>query len=315
GMTPFSLLLAALLAQSSAPPPPSPADAAESARRAADAAQRAAEAAQRAAEAAERLAGIAAKPGAPAATPAPVVAQPVVWSGTVALGLIALTGNSQTITFSTTGAFERKSPDWIWGIKAYAAYGQTTPGGSNTSEVTALNGGIQARGDRRFTEALSLYLLTGVDTDHLKSIESRPFGEAGVGIIWWDEKVGDLQKSTFRTDLGFRYGREYRFQYYPEHVGPTQDAAFKSVEIVAPRLGAVFRYAVNKDMIFTEDASVLGNVVSEARLIFVSTSKISTRLTDKVSLGAGLMVTDDTVPPKGKVRADTALTVGIEVGI
>lgn len=98
-------------------------------------------------------------------------------------------------------------------------------------------------------------------------------------------------------------------------MGPGQDPAFASVEIVAPRLGALFRYAVNKDVIFTEDASALGNVVGEARLIFVSTSKISTRLTDKVSLGVAFMVTDDTVPPKGKVPADTALTVGIEVGI
>ena len=307
------MLLALLLAQGSPPVPP---DAAESARKAADAAQKAAEAAQRAAEAAERAARVAAGPAAPAAAPAAAAApaKPAVWAGTVSLGLIALTGNSQTITFSTTGAFERKSPDWIWGIKAFAAYGQTTPGGGSKSEVTALNGGIEARGDRRFTQTLSLYLLAGVDTDHLKSIESRPFGEVGVGIIWWDEKVGDLQKSTFRTDLGFRYGREYRFQYYPVHIGPS-DPAFATVEIVAPRLGAVFRYAINKDVIFTEDASALGNVVGEARLLLVSTSKISTRLTEKVSLGVALMVTDDTVPPKGKVPADTALTVGIEVGI
>lgn len=315
-MPSFPILLALLLAQGTAGTGAAP-EAAESARRAAEAAQKAAEAAQRAAEAAEKAAGMAAKaPAAVAAPAAPAApAKPVVWSGTVSLGLIALTGNSQTITFSTTGAFERKSPDWIWGIKAFGAYGQTTPGGATKSEVTALNAGIQARGDRRFTEALSLYLLAGIDTDHLKSIESRPFGEAGVGIIWWDEKVGDLQKSTFRTDLGFRYGREYRFQYYPVPVGPTQDPAFASVEIVAPRIGAFFRYAINKDVIFTEDASALGNIVGEARLLFVSTSKITTRLTDKVSLGVAFTVNDDTVPPKGKVPADTALTVGIEIGI
>jgi hypothetical protein len=68
-------------------------------------------------------------------------------------------------------------------------------------------------------------------------------------------------------------------------------------------------------VIFSEDVSALGNIVGQARLIFVSTSKISARLTDRASLGVGFMVTDDTVPPKGKVPADTALTVGIEVGI
>jgi hypothetical protein len=247
--------------------------------------------------------------------PPPAPAQPTIWSGAVALGLIALSGNSRTITFSSNGAFERKSPSWIWGIKASGAYGQTAPGGGGPSEVTALNAAIEARGDRRFSQTLSTYLLLGVDTDHLKSIEWRPFAEPGVSVIWWDVKVGDLQKTTIRTDLGFRYGREYRFQYYPVHVGPTQDPAFATVEIVAPRLGALFRYAINKDVIFSEEASALANVVGEARLLLASTTKINTRLTDRISLGLALVVSDDTVPPKGKVPTDTALTIGIEIGI
>lgn len=250
---------------------------------------------------------------APAAPAAP--AKPVVWTGTVTLGLIALTGNSRTLTLSTTGAFERKSPDWIWAVKAFGAYGQTTPSGGDTKEVTALNAGIEGRGDRRLSQTISLYLLGGVDTDHLKSIEWRPFGELGVGMIWWDEKVGDLQKALLRTDLGFRYGREYRFQYYPVPVGPNQDPAFATVEIVAPRAGVAFRYAISKDVIFTEDASVLANVSGEARFLIGSTSKITTRLTERVSLGVAFALTDDTVPPKGKVPVDTTLTVGIEVGI
>ena len=63
---------------------------------------------------------------------------PVTWSGTVALGLIALTGNSKTLTFSTNSEFERRSPDWIWGIKTFAAYGRNTAGGASTAQVTAL---------------------------------------------------------------------------------------------------------------------------------------------------------------------------------
>jgi hypothetical protein len=189
------LLIGALLAQATAATP----DAATSAARAAAAAEKAADAAQKAAEAAQKSlealsAAIAAKPAAPAAPAAtpPVVpaAAPVppdvIWSGTVGLGLIALTGNSQTITFSTNAAIERKSKLWIWGLKASAAYGQNEAPGGTSSQVTALNGMFQARGDRRFTDTTSLYLLAGVDTDHLASIESRPFGEVGVALIWFD---------------------------------------------------------------------------------------------------------------------------------
>lgn len=246
------------------------------------------------------------------ATPPP---SPVTWAGTVALGLISLTGNSETLTFSTNAALERKSPDWIWGIKASGAYGRGRSAGDAPAQVTALNATFQARGDRRFDDKLSLYLMTGVDTDHLKSIEWRPFGELGLSVIWWDRKEGDFQKTTLRTDLGFRYGREYRFQYYPVQVSANQDPALAEVDVVAPRLGAFFRYAVNKEVIFTEEVSALGNVSGTARLLFTSTSKATARLTGKVSLGLGFVVNDDSEPPKGKVPVDTALTVGVEIAI
>ena len=291
--------------------------AAAAAQKAAEAAQRAVEAVERsqkpaateAARAAESAAGKAAEAAQKAAEAAPP--NPVTWSGTVTLGLIALTGNSQTLTFSTNGAFERKSPDWIWGIKTAAAYGQNTAAAGGASSVTALAAGVQARGDRRFTDTVALYVSAGIETDHLKSIESRPFGEAGVSILWFDEKVGDLQKSTFRTDLGFRYGHEYRFLYYGKGAPARQDG----VDVVAPRLGAYYRYAINKDVIFTEDASVLENLVGTARALLTSTSKLSSRLTDKVALGVGFAVNYDSAPPEGKVNTDTALTVGLEIGL
>jgi len=254
----------------------------------------------------------AATPVVPAAAPVP---PDVIWSGTLGLGLIALTGNSQTVTFSTNAAFERKSKEWILGIKASAAYGQNQAPGDASSQVTALGGTLQARGDRRFSDTTSLYLLAGIDTDHLQSIESRPFGEVGVALIWFDEKQGDLAKTSLRTDLGFRYGREYRFQYYPVHVGPSGDPALAEVDIVAPRLGVAYRYAVNKDIIFTEEVSAIANVVDTARLLFSSTSKLASRLTQKVALGVSFVVNDDTVPAPGKVSTDTALSVGLEIGL
>jgi hypothetical protein len=254
----------------------------------------------------------AAKPVVPAAAPVP---PDVRWSGTLGLGLIALTGNSKTVTFSTLGALERKSKLWIWGIKGSAAYGQNQAPGQTSAQVSALNAMFQARGDRRFSDMTSLYLLAGVDTDHLQSVESRPFGELGVALIWFDEKQGDLAKTSLRTDLGFRYGREYRFQYYPVHVGPSGDPSLAEVDIVAPRLGVAYRYAVNKDVIFTEEISALGNVVNQARLLFSSTTKLASRLTEKLSLGVSFVINDDTVPAPGKVPTDTALTVGLEIGL
>jgi hypothetical protein len=163
------------------------------------------------------------------------------------------------------------------------------------------------------SDTTSVYLLAGVDADHLASIESRPVGEVGAAYIWFDLKQGDLAKTSLRTDLGFRYGREYRFQYY----GPVAPGASRNqgeVDIVAPRAGAAFRYAFSKDIIFTEDVSAALNVVDQTRLLFSSTSKLATHLTQKVALGVSFVLTDDTAPAPGKVSLDTATTIGLEVG-
>jgi hypothetical protein len=237
------------------------------------------------------------------------------WAGTITVGLIALTGNSQTLTFSSNAALERKTSEWIAGVKAFAAYGQSTTPTNGVNQVTALNAGIQARGDRRFSDQLSAYLLAGIDADHLKSIESRPFGEVGISLIWFDTRESELQKSLFKTDLGFRYGREYRFQYYPMQLSARQDPALDTVTVAAPRIGAFFRYAINKDVIFTEDASALQNLAGESRLIVVSTTKLAARLSPKVSLGLSYVVQEDTAPPKGKVQTDTTMNIGLEFSI
>ena len=247
-----------------------------------------------------------------AATPAPVT-----WAGTVSLGFISLTGNSQTVTFSTTAAFERKSPDWIWGIKGAAAYGESTPPTGGDSQVTALMGSVQARGDRRFSDMLSLYLLLGVDADHLKSIEARPAAELGLSEIWFDVKEGDFQKTTLKTDVGLRAVREYRFQYYPWPDPKTPNRNLPDVDSLAPRVGAAYRYAFNKEVIFTEEASALLSAVGDdsGRAILTSVTKLSSRLTERIGLGVGFAITHDTEPPPKKVKTDTALTVGLEIGI
>ena len=246
-----------------------------------------------------------------AAPETPAAPAPVTWTGTVALGFISFTGNSDAQTFSTTGKFERKSPDWIWGIKAAAAYGRATPAGGGDAQVTALMGSFEARGDRRFGSTLSLYLLLGIDADHVKSIRSRPVAELGVSQLWLEEKEGDFVKHSLRTDLGLRVGREYRHQYYPGEMN------LENVDMVAPRVALAYRYAFSKDVIFTEEASALVNAVgtTSGRVLLTSTTKVSAHLTKTVAFGVGFTVNHDTQPPAPKVDTDTALTVGLEIGI
>ena len=282
---------------------------------------RSAAAAEKAVSAQTAAAAVAA-PGVPVAPPAPVPplkpAEPKTsaWTGVVGLGLIALTGNSQALTFKGNGAFERKTEEWIYGFKANAQYGQARAAGATDTLVSAMAAEAQLRGDRRLSQQLSVFLLAGILADHVKSIEERPYAEAGVSLIWFDTKEGGLQKSTLKTDLGFRYGREYRFAYYPTpgRVDPSE------VDIIAPHAGLSFRYAVNKDIIFTQDLDVVPNLVGETRLLLNSLSKLAARLSESVSLGISYGIAYDSVPPDNtpahpKLNTDTALTIGLEVAL
>ncbi|MBN8465536.1 DUF481 domain-containing protein [Corallococcus exiguus] len=315
-----------------APPPPAmPADApaaeraAAAAERAALAAERAAEASARLAEAIERLAEVTARgpiappPPAPAPEAAAVAApvKPSVWDVSVGLSLISLTGNASTLTVSGLASALRKTEHWIYSVKAYGAYGRSRPPQvegevESLSQVVALNAGVELRGDRRFTQEISGYLLAGVDTDHIKSIEARPYGEAGASIFWFDTKRDEkasVRETVLRTDFAFRYAREMRFQYYPNRVD------LGDVDLGGPRFGALFRYGVSKDITFQEEAEILVSVIADSRILFSSQTQVMASLTDALALGVGFLVKSDSAPPPGKVSTDTALSFNLTVAL
>jgi len=285
---------------------------AQAAEQAATAAQKAAEAAQKAAEAASETAKAATPPPAPVPAPAepakPEEPQGAVWSGSTVLSLVSLTGNSESIALTLAAAAERKTEKWILGLKASGAYGEARPAEGGDWQINALNATFQARGAFRFSPRYSAYLVGGIDMDHVASIEERPYGEAGVGILWLDEMEGDLSKLRLNTDVAFRYAKEFRFQYYPEKLN------LEDVDFAAPRIGLAFRYALNKNVIFTEDAEVLPNVLGESRWLVNSTSKIAARVVNPRSISVSLIVRYDSNPAPGKVDTDTALSFGVEAG-
>ena len=118
-------------------------------------------------------------------------------------------------------------------------------------------------------------------------------------------------KTSLRTDLGFRWALENRFAYYV--VPPAVSGPLDSVTLYAPRLGVAFKYALNKNVLFTEDAEILPNVVGAGRVVVASTSKLSSRLTESLSFGASFQLNHDSTPAAGKVPTDTVLGLTIEM--
>lgn len=308
----FLVLTATLCAVAQVPtgeasPPPSEPSPQERVVRAAERSAAAAEASARAVERiAERLETSQLQAPAESTPPAAPGAD---WVGAIGVNLISLTGNSESLTVSGLASFERKTDDWVFGVKALGAYGQSRPAGDAEPQVVARNALGQARLDRRFTPILSGYGLAILEMDHLRSIEYRASGEAGAGLVWVDRKDPDGRAMFLRTDLALRFAHESRHQYFPTLRN------LDDIQLVAPKLGAGFRYALSEDVAFTEDAEVLVNILGPVRMLFTSTSKLSTRLIERLSLGVGFQITYDSLPAEARLPMDTALTVGLEVGL
>jgi hypothetical protein len=239
----------------------------------------------------------------------PKVEKKVEWKGTVGAGLIILTGNSDTTSFTGSAGASRETLGWILSAKATGASGETRAAEGGPRQVTVYGAAGQLRLDRKFGEVWTIFVLGGLETDHVASVEYRTVSELGVGAQWVDRKEADWQKVGLRTDLGLRYGYEARYQYYGTPIGPQP-----GVELLAPRLGLAFRYGFYKEVFFTEEAEVFPALTGETRVQIRSVSKLSSRLTRSVTLGVSYAVGFDSRPAAGKERTDTGLTALLEIG-
>jgi putative salt-induced outer membrane protein YdiY len=319
------LVATSLQAQTPAPPTPAPAADAAS-ERAAVAAERAAAAAEKAAEASSRIAAslerlsealakvpVPAAPAAPAAAPEKAAEPPKEdpWKGNIGLGLISISGNASTLTFNGLASAERKTKGWIYSAKAQGVYGRSKVPATETeeerSEVVALGAGMDLRVDRRFTPVVSGYVLAGGQTDHVKSVEFRGYGETGAGISWWDEKLPDGRTSSLRTDLAFRFSRETRFQYYPVPLD------LEDVDLGGPRVGVDFSYGLSKETVFTQEAEAIPNVLGSARLLVNSTTTLNVGLSETLSISTSFVLQYDSAPPPGKKTTDTSLSANLQL--
>jgi hypothetical protein len=274
--------------------------------------ERTAQAAERTAAALERIAeALAASPAGPTtatkeAAAAKEKAKPR-WTGVTGLNLISLTGNSETLTVSANLAAKYQWDPWALSLTANGAFGQARVDGAADMQVVALNGGVQVRGDRLLSQVTSLFLVGGLDTDHVKSVEVNGYAEGGVGVEWQKRKEPTYDKLLLRTDFAARYAYESRFQYYPVPVNVAD------VVLVAPRAGVAFLYALNAFVSFRQDAEVLLGLTGPTRVLVNSNTRFSSRLTDALSLAVGFLVRHDSAPAVGKKPTDTTLSAGLEL--
>lgn len=324
-MTLITLTLLAVLSQNGQDATPAatttteastPAPEKSAADRAADAAEKAAAAAEKAALAAQKIA----ESVAPAPEEAKAEAKPSPWNGMVGAGLQFITGNAQTLTLTGNIAVDRKWEVWKLSIKLNGAYALSNPkaneAGTTTSTTARRAQGI-VRGDRAFGNFAALFALAGSEFDHVKNIESRSYGELGTGLTFFDQKDADQKEKLYlRLDLAMRAGYETRFQYFPDPA-PVPDY---SIIVLAPRAALAFHWNLNKHVRVTQDLEFIPFVLAPeaGRLLINSTTKLSSALTENVSLTTSVLVNYDSRPPSvappgfARLSTDVALTAGLE---
>lgn len=306
-----SLLIALVLAQADAAPTTTPAEPATPAERAALAAEKAAEAAAKAADAAQRIADKIAPKAPPDVPSAP--ATPDSWKLNFGLGVSLLGGNTESATLTGSAAIDKKWDPWSLGIRFNGALGYAAPPGmtTGTPATVARRASLTARGDRAFGGFVSVFVLGGGEFDHIKSIESRVYGEGGASFTLFNEKEADLEKLYLKLDVALRGGRETRFTYFP---APASITPYE-VPLLSPRLAVVGRWALNKSFRISEEFEALPSLLAPTfgRFLINTHTKLNARITDVASLSLGFLLAIDTQPPNPMLRPyDYTLTAGAD---
>jgi len=234
------------------------------------------------------------------------------------LSLIAVTGNANAVSAKVAASVTGILGVWKFKASSFAAYGQTTAKSVADSQVTALNANLDLRGDRELSKVFSSYVQVGASTDHVASIEWQGRAELGASITWWEEIEGTTKvskegvkedttyiKSRFSSDLGVRYTRESRFQYYP--VAKNGD----DLDIFSPRLGLSLRYALSRRASFVEEAEILPDVVDTKNLRAISNSVLSAQIVDGITLNISFKIRTIGSPAENKKPTDTELSAGV----
>jgi Protein of unknown function, DUF481 len=282
-------------------------------RRTAAAAEKSAEAAERSARAAEAAAGVPpqAPPSAEAAAPAPGALK---FTGATGVSFVAMSGNSNAITGSANLNVNFLFYGWTIGVKGLGAYGRSRAANETVYRDTALNASGEVKGARSITDLVGVYVLGGGGTDHVAKINWRAYGELGGQLTFFRRMEGDLVKLQLVTELGLRYQRESWFQFYDS---PDQAAGVFLVNptpnIVALKAAADFRYAVNKNVVFSERLELLPDVLTPANFNMLSNTSIGVKLIGPLSVTASFLLKYDNLPPPGAQKLDTILALGVDV--
>jgi len=236
------------------------------------------------------------------------------WSGEGNLGAGITTGNTDTVDVGIGLKLAKEFGPWKVALDGGYDFGQVD-GVDNRNRWY-----VGAQGQRDFTDRVYGFADVSYEEDQFSGFDSRLFVGVGAGYHIFKEKP-----LTWSVEAAPGYRRSQVADVVIPGTDAVIDAGPPEV-IIAPAIAEVivtpgftandfavrgssrFAYDFNDKVTFTNDTDVIWSDTSTQT---INTAAVTAQLTEKISGRVSFEVRNDTNPPDGFVRTDTATRVSV----
>ncbi|MBI4893989.1 MAG: DUF481 domain-containing protein [Acidobacteria bacterium] len=218
------------------------------------------------------------------------------WSGFVTLGLANASGNSKTLSVSTTGSAVRvagKNKMSLNFAQLYASQNTTLPYGATANRI---NGGFRI--DRDIAPRLFVYGANTYDYDQFLDLDLRIVAGGGLGWHTWKSKKG-----YFDVGGGGNWNREK----FSPITGPVTRNSMEAT------ISEEFSYQPMSKLKLFERLTFFPNLTDTGEYRFTIDSSASVPVSKWLEWNIGFNNRYLSNPLMGKKKNDTILTMGIRV--
>ncbi len=209
------------------------------------------------------------------------------WDSNAELSLLLTSGNTDVRTLGLgVGTIYKPLP---WVISAKGAIVNSSSGGTTVADAYTAD----ARGERKLTDDLGIYLNANFLKNVFAGFNERYSGEAGLTYALLNSGA-----HTLSTEAGFGLINENRTDLTKQ-------------TFVSARIGAEYKWKFSETADFTNTLSLLDNLKTTSDWRIVNTSSVTAVLTSILSLKASLKIEHLNLPVTGKKKTDTTTSIAL----
>jgi putative salt-induced outer membrane protein YdiY len=222
---------------------------------------------------------------------APAPAAPSGWTGSIAVGAMYQSGNTDKRTANVSALAERRGENDRWTAKGYWDYSENKVDGDWVLDTR--KAGASLKYDYFMSERLYVNGIGAVETDTFADLELRWYAGPGVGYQWQEDET-------------IKWGSEAGVMYYSENRKVDEDSDY-----VAARLANNLEWQITKDTSLLHIFEVFPSLEDTEDVYAKSDLRLKTSLTEAMFAQIQWVWDYDNTPSAGKERNDHRVLLGI----